>query len=506
MHSPGSLTSKRLAAMFVLALPAPLSVLPSCSAPAKGSLMLAITTDMRTPKDIDVVSVYVSTNGVPRFDYLGRVLPDGTVSLPSTLAIVEPDDPSAQVHIRVTAFQTQADGSARARVLRDVVTTVPHQRTSLLRLPLSFLDDGSARGTLPPRLVPDSARGVPEGDTAYDPTTPLPSDPGYLSTACDFTRQETSVAGTCRSASVDSNRLDPYSDGAVFGDGGTAASPSCFDVSGCLAQAQPITSVDMGTCSFPIAAGEDGKDWNCGLLTTDGTGTCAGNKCFVPLDSDPVTGFTVQPGVRVTMTPGVCKKLAAGVTLYVDRSSCATKVAASPVCESPGTAVPTSDAGTDAPAPAADATTTEGGAFDATLGGEGGTGASCQLPDGGLLDLSGTWAGTATGTFSVAATLTLSARSGDSYLATLSLDPGASRGVACPTSGPIVAAFPVTATDNGKTCTLAGTDLGDAGYSASLSMTATPTQLSGTAAPACSAPAFTGTLLPAPPVDAGAGG
>src|SRR5580698_6419315 len=93
-----------------------------CSAPSKGALILAISTDMQAPKDIDVVSVYITTNGTPKFDYLGRVLPDGTVSLPSTLAIVEPDAPDAQVRIRVIAFQTQSSGDANARVLRDVLT------------------------------------------------------------------------------------------------------------------------------------------------------------------------------------------------------------------------------------------------------------------------------------------------------------------------------------------------------------------------------------------------
>jgi hypothetical protein len=63
----------------------------SCSAPSKGALILEISTNMQAPKDIDVVSLYVETDSVPKFDYLGRVRPQGTVDLPSTLAIVEPD-------------------------------------------------------------------------------------------------------------------------------------------------------------------------------------------------------------------------------------------------------------------------------------------------------------------------------------------------------------------------------------------------------------------------------
>src|SRR5580700_11605132 len=128
-----------------------LAAAASCSAPGKGALMLAISTDMQTPKDLDVVSVFVESGGVVKFDYLGRVLPDGTLTLPSTLAIVQPENPNAQVHIRVTAFQTQGT-QENARVLRDVLTTVPTAGTALLRLPLDFLDDGSGQGTLPAQL------------------------------------------------------------------------------------------------------------------------------------------------------------------------------------------------------------------------------------------------------------------------------------------------------------------------------------------------------------------
>src|SRR5258708_28491476 len=138
---------------------ASLAAAASGSAPGKGSLVVAISTDMQTPKDIDIVSVFVSTNSVPKLDFLGRVAPDGSVTMPSTLAILEPDDPNAEVRIRVTAFLGQ-----KARVLRDVMTTVPHQRTALLRVPLSFLDDGSATGTLPMQFVP-RAGGPSDGDT-----------------------------------------------------------------------------------------------------------------------------------------------------------------------------------------------------------------------------------------------------------------------------------------------------------------------------------------------------
>ena len=338
----------------------------SCSSTSKGSLVLAISTDMQTPKDIDVVSVFISTNSVPKLDFLGRVAPDGSVTMPSTLAILEPDDPNAQVRIRVTAFLQQ-----KARVLRDVVTTVPHERTALLRVPLSFLDDGTASGTLPSQFVPGVPGGPKDGETQFDPTDPSMITLGPV--GCDFLSGETSVAGSCVKATVDSSKLVDYGTALVYGDGGSAEKPACFPVGSCYSKGAPIdpttivTAAD-GSCSFPLTPNESGDSWNCALATTDGTGQCAAGKCFVPLESDPGEGFAIQPGKAVVMVPGVCKKLKQGATLYVDRSSCATKVEAAPVCE-PTTDVASDGGSSDALAEASDAAAVD----DATLSTDGST-------------------------------------------------------------------------------------------------------------------------------------
>src|ERR1019366_4092198 len=201
----------------------------SCTSPSKGALVLAISTDMETPKDIDVVSVFITTNSVVKFDYLGRVLPDA---------------PNAQVRIRVIGFQEQT-----ARVLRDVLTTVPHAQRSLLRLPLNFLDDGSGQGSLSANLVPLGPGGAPEGDSTFDPD--------MIASSCDFGQQLTSVNGACVTAVVDSSTLPPYDPTDVYGDGGLQPNgrpTTCFDVATCFAAATPVTGVDLATCSFPLPA------------------------------------------------------------------------------------------------------------------------------------------------------------------------------------------------------------------------------------------------------------
>jgi hypothetical protein len=367
----------------VLALLSAATLPGGCSAPSKGALILAISTDMQTPKDIDVVSVYITTNGAPKFNYMGRVLPDGTVSLPSTLAIVEPDAQGAEIRVRVIAFQTQPSGDASARVLRDVLTTVPHQRTALLRVPLSFLDDGSGMGKLPSMYVPRRAGGTPDGDTKFDPTT--------IDSTCNFDQtQKTEINGACTGAVVDSSLLPSYAPTEVYGDGGlqmNGAVTGCFDVSTCLAGAVPVQNPSMSSCSFTLAQGALPPQ-NL-ALATQSTGVCvAGGKCFVPLENDPTDGWSVS-GSTVQMIPGICNALMNGAQLYEVTSGCAPLTPSQPVCEPVGAdagapeagqpdAGPTSDAPLDVGAP-------DGGATDATVGGPDATAPTDATSEGGTV-------------------------------------------------------------------------------------------------------------------------
>jgi hypothetical protein len=323
---------------LLLLVMASLATLASCSAPSKGALMLAVSTDMQTPKDISVISVFISVNSAVKFDYLGRVLPDGTVALPATVAVVEPDDDSAEVRIRVIGFKEQ-----NARVLRDVLTTVPHQRVALLRLPLDFVDDGSGTGMLDAMHLPDE-KTIPDGTTDFDPDV--------IDSKCDFfTKNETSIAGVCADAHVDSSRLPDYQQGEVYGDGGlqpSGAPTSCFDVGSCFGSPAPVQNVTMSPCSFPLPQGASADSFNVAFVTPD-TGAClAPGRCYVPIVQDATEGWTVQ-GSTVQLAQGVCNKLSATVSL-VTSTSCPAETTSEPVCE-----ITSGDAG------AADATTGDGG-------------------------------------------------------------------------------------------------------------------------------------------------
>ena len=294
----------------------------SCSAPAKGGLVLAISTDMQTPKDISVISVFVTTDSVVKFDYVARVLPGGTVALPATLALVEPDNPNAQVRIRVIGFQEQ-----NARVLRDVRTTVPHARTSLLRLPLDFLDDGSGKGMLTADLLPGPS-GAPEGTSTFDPD--------MIQSSCDFSQGETSIDGLCASANVDSSSLPDYDPSEVYGAGpllANGAPSTCFDAAACFAGATAV-QVDSRTCSFPLPAGATASSLNVAIVTPD-TGECLSAGCFVPLDNDVTHGWIVLGGT-VNLLPNLCARLNADASLhvYAATGACPAKTPSDPLCES----------------------------------------------------------------------------------------------------------------------------------------------------------------------------
>ena len=291
--------------------------------------MLAVSTDMQAPKDVDLLSVFVTSDSAVKLDYLGRVLPAGTLALPATLAIVQPDNPDAQLNIRVTFFKGQT-----ARVVRDIVTTVPRTRTALLRVSLGYLDDGDVTGTLPARYLPGSTAGgasIPDGDTIYSPI----DEPGaVLSTTCDFGSSLTGVDGVCVDSAVDSSKLPDYSDDAVFGSGGArdGVPVNCFDVKKCFAAAAPVAGLDKTECTYALPAGTKASTFYMALKTS-ATGACvATGTCSVPLVSDATAGWSISGGT-VKLLPGVCKKMAATGAQLVQAAACPTEKTSDPVCE-----------------------------------------------------------------------------------------------------------------------------------------------------------------------------
>ena len=107
------------------------------SSKSKGSLVIGLETDVSVPQNVDGIGIAVAVNGQVKYSKLFSLdqsaagMGRRAVKLPATIAVVEPDDSSApQVDIRAVAFH-----KGEARIVRDVISTVPHARTALLRMP-----------------------------------------------------------------------------------------------------------------------------------------------------------------------------------------------------------------------------------------------------------------------------------------------------------------------------------------------------------------------------------
>jgi hypothetical protein len=276
-------------ALSVLALGA---AAPGCATKVVGQIVLVVQTDLSLPKDIDTIRIEVSTEGVPKFknDYDRLGSKDGTIHLPGTLALDAPDKPSAAISILVSARTGGKDGTVR--VLREVVTTVPLDRSAELDMPIHFLCDGSGK-------VKDgeAVSTCPEGQSC--------------------------VAGACKDDNVDSSKLPNYAPTKALGDG------SCLDVTTCFDSSVPAV-VDPKTCSLPALAGVNIA------LQTEGDGICGRVGCFVALDSGSEEGFTVAKDGTIALPPAVCDKIKAGTIVNVVTApvtaNCKQKTSSLPTC------------------------------------------------------------------------------------------------------------------------------------------------------------------------------
>src|ERR1700722_18670108 len=94
----------RSAAIALGVLPAVTVIACAKQLPPPGELVVAVSTDVSIPKDIDTIRMQVLSNGAPLYDQSFAVFPgeDG-VKIPATLGIVAGSDPTATVVVRVIA-------------------------------------------------------------------------------------------------------------------------------------------------------------------------------------------------------------------------------------------------------------------------------------------------------------------------------------------------------------------------------------------------------------------
>jgi hypothetical protein len=292
-----------------------LSALPSvlsCSPSPLGEIVLAIRTDVSIPKDIDkiVIDVTLAETGVVKHHVPYTALgPDHTFKLPATLAFTaSEEDPGGAVRVRV--FASRSDEAPR--MIREVITTVPADRTATLPIPIEFLCDGTAK---------------PATDAAGKP---IHEDNGDLVFESTCGKGKTCAAGKCVDAAVPEGSLVDYDAAQIFGGGTASGDGDCFDAATCFDGAT-LAVVDDGPCR--ITAGNDDNV----ALVTQGAGMCGASGCFVPLDAESDAGWQPGPDGTVQLPPAVCEKLKSGAVTGVVRapagkSPCARKQGALPLC------------------------------------------------------------------------------------------------------------------------------------------------------------------------------
>jgi hypothetical protein len=107
----------------------------------RGSVMLAISTDLYVDKDVSRVDILVQPEHGPAQSTQVNLFPalEGQY-LPGTFAIIEGNEPGEFVRVRLIARQGE-----RTRVVREAALKVPRERTALLTMPIQWLCDGRVR-------------------------------------------------------------------------------------------------------------------------------------------------------------------------------------------------------------------------------------------------------------------------------------------------------------------------------------------------------------------------
>lgn len=300
----------------------------ACSG-SKGQIMFAFQTDMSLPKDIDAIRVTVTAGGVVEFDEVFDELgSDGAIKLPATLGFLTPDDPTQPVRLRVVATQ---GGEDQVRVLREVVTTVPQDRTAVLQVPIQFLCYGSGE---PVRNPDGTVKRDAEGNIEVKSTCPEEG--------------QTCKAGLCAAPDEDSAALPDYVPAQVFGGGDGDGTGLCFDTVRCFgegASAEVETLVDADdvdgdgdraeeVCVAAVPGGA--AEINVAMLTQGG-GICGDRACYVPMDAGSDAGWRALDGGRIQLPTAVCERAAAGKLLGLtvataSEGTCQKKSANLPTC------------------------------------------------------------------------------------------------------------------------------------------------------------------------------
>jgi hypothetical protein len=373
-----------------------------CAVAEPTALFLGVSSDMRVADDFDSVGLFISVNGEVKYQGVHPVSPTGEVLLPASLSILQPDEPSTPVHIRVAGYR-----ASQVIAVRDAITTIPSNQISVLRLPVQWLSTGTTKGRAAGSPGSAATTSVSLGGVQTRSSAPT-EDVTFSEFAKFFSGLElpcpagqTSVAGTCESVFVSPNALVAAKGGAHVGEvyggaqgldaQGKAAGGACFSVEKCFAESEAVRPEDITVrrdgativgCEIPKPRGAS-LDQLTVAIDRDGT-----PGAYVALNSEAAEeakeGGWRDTGAALALPPAVCARLGTTARGLRVSTRCAAKRAKDPTCgpwsavknaQEPGftsgryyTEVGPVDAGRDGPFSTVDAAdggpTTEDGAID----------------------------------------------------------------------------------------------------------------------------------------------
>jgi hypothetical protein len=269
----------------------------------KGEIVLAVSTDMAIDDDLDRVDVIVERESGKIYTQTVDLYPrESGLFTPGTYAIVAGDRDNETVKVSLVARRNK-----EARLVRELVTTLPTSRVAMVPMPLQWLCEGTATS---------------KGDHSE-----------CYADAKD--KDETCNLGRCASSEVDSSDLEELDPKQLYAGYDTAeeaaANGACFDVVRCFDDSEPVTQIDLDECSFERPAGA--KQLNVGLVVSeDGHCNEASGTCYIALEQSKAYGWRDVDGT-IRLPPGVCDRLGDGSVLAVVTSNdCKTKTLSTPTC------------------------------------------------------------------------------------------------------------------------------------------------------------------------------
>jgi uncharacterized protein YfaP (DUF2135 family) len=268
----------------------------------KGQIMVAVSTDLSIDSDLDRVDVLVERENGEVFNTPIDLYPkEGGLFTPGSYAIVEGETQGESVRVSLIARKGN-----RARVVRELSTTLPKERISMVNMPIQWLCDDEVADNGKESKCLSSAKN---GD-------------------------KTCSLGSCEDLLVKEEDQETYEPETLYGGYASsleaARAGACFDVVRCF-DGSKRAEIDLDTCRTKRPAGM--KTPNVALIVKD-AGHCnpITGICYVALDQSKAYGYTTKDD-QIELPKAVCDRLSDGRVLsVVTTGACDTKTIQTPTC------------------------------------------------------------------------------------------------------------------------------------------------------------------------------